>query len=228
MKNLKSILLAGFFAAGLQMSQASLITYDSSLISVGTQIPDNNLTGISSTFTVSGSGIGFLENVRINVNISGGFDGDLYAYITHDGQHAILLNRIGTTGTGTFGSSQAGMSIWFDDSVAAPNVHTAGTLSPGGVYGSDGRDESPTDLAAINAASAQSILSDFYGQSAEGDWTLFLADASGGGVATLDSWALEITGIPEPANVALAVFGGAFVVLQGVRFWKRKQACKPA
>ena len=59
------------------------------------------------------------------------------------------------------------------------------------------------------------------------DWTIFFADmASGGGSSrsTLVSWSLDITAVPEPANVALGIFAGVFVVgglcrTQRVRDW---------
>jgi subtilisin-like proprotein convertase family protein len=224
MKTFKIIFLAGMLVAGLQSAQATWITYDSSTITVGTAIPDNNLTGISSTFSVGGdTGITSIGFVQLHLTISGGYNGDLYAYLTHDGQTAILLNRIGTEGAGTFGSSQSGMNIVLNDYFGAANVHTAGTLISGNVYGADGRNASPTDLAGINGADPINNLNNFAGQSAFGSWTLFIADADGGGTATLDSWQLEITQVPEPVNVALGVFGGSFAVIQGFRYWKRKK-----
>ena len=46
-----------------------------------------------------------------------------------------------------------------------------------------------------------------------GNWTLYLADVSGGDVSTLNSWALEIAAVPEPpswleAAVAVLFLGG--------------------
>jgi subtilisin-like proprotein convertase family protein len=225
MKNFKIIFLAGMLAAGLQKAEATWTTYDSGTITVNQAIPDNNLSGISSTFTVSEgdteiTSIGF---VQLHLNISGGYNGDLYAYLTHDGQTAILLNRIGTSGAGTFGSAQSGMNIVLNDYFSAGNVHTAGILGSGNTYGADGRYASPTDLAAISGASTGNNLNNFAGQSALGDWTLFIADVDGGGVPTLNSWQLEITEVPEPVNVALGVFGGGFAILQGFRFWRRRK-----
>jgi hypothetical protein len=57
-----------------------------------------------------------------------------------------------------------------------------------------------------------------------GTWTLFFADVvQGGGTSTLTSWSLNLTAVPEPVNVALAVFGlcvaGASV---GRRIWRRE------
>lgn len=219
MKKLKVILLAGIMVAGMA-AQASVTNVYTSPTQSGAVIPDNNGSGYSSTLTIGNdTGITSLSYLRINLNISGGFNGDLYAYLTHDGQTAILLNRIGTSGSGTYGSSQAGMNIWFNDTISAANVHTAGTLSSGGSYASDGRYASPYDLAAVQAAGSSTLytLNNFAGQSAAGNWTLFIADVDGGGTSTLNSWQLEITQVPEPTNIALGLFASSFVVLQGVR-----------
>jgi hypothetical protein len=39
----------------------------------------------------------------------------------------------------------------------------------------------------------------------------------GGGTATLNSWSLDITAVPEPVNVALGCFAGLFLVVSLVR-----------
>ena len=87
---------------------------------LNTAIPDNNLTGISSTIDISSAPFATVTDVNVRLNISGGYNGDLYVYLTHDGATAILLNRIGTTGAGgiqgTYGYSGAGMNAWIDDS----------------------------------------------------------------------------------------------------------------
>lgn len=193
---------------------------------LNTAIPDNNLTGISSTIEISSAHFAIVTDVNVRLNISGGYNGDLYVYLTHDGATAILLNRIGTTGAGgvqgTYGYSGAGMNAWIDDS--APDVHTtAGNGFLWGTYGADGRNASPDNVSAINSASRTHLLSSFNNQSVYGSWTLFVADANGGGEATLSSWDMEITGVPEPVNVALGIFGGFFALVQGWRWWKRKQ-----
>jgi subtilisin-like proprotein convertase family protein len=211
-------------AAGVQTARG-IIVYDSSTIMVNQVIPDNNLSGISSTFTVGeDTGIDSLSYVQLHLNISGGFDGDLYAYLTHNGQTAILLNRIGTSGADAFGSSQAGMNILLNDSIGANNIHTAGILVSGTTYQSDGRYASPIDLVGVNAAGTGDNLDNFFGQSASGDWTLFIADADKNGVATLDSWELEIAEVPEPVNVAMVIFATGFVLAQSLRCWKRRIA----
>jgi subtilisin-like proprotein convertase family protein len=58
----------------------------------------------------------------------------------------------------------------------------------------------------------------FNGLDPNNTWTLFFADQSAGGVTTLNSWSLNITAVPEPVNVALAIFGVALLGT-GVARW---------
>lgn len=219
MNTLKTLFVLSAFVVGIQQAGATMV-YNSGPLS-GSVIPDGNLTGYSTTFSVV-SGISEITDISVTLNLSGGYNGDLYAYLTHDGQTAILLNRIGTTGAGTFGNSGAGMNVTFTlDAVA--NIHDAASGILSGSYLADGRNASPTDLAAINAAGTGSGLGQFLNGNAAGNWTLFIADADGGAVSTLNSWEMDITGVPEPANVALGIFGGLFATVQGVRLWKKKK-----
>ena len=190
-----------------------------------TAIPDNNLAGLSSSIEISSAPFTIVTDVNVRLNIEGGYNGDFYVYLTHGGATAILLNRIGTTGAGgvqgTYGYSGAGMNVWLDDSAA--DIHTTaghGVLS--GTYGADGRNASPNNLSAINSAGRTHLLDGFNNQSPLGSWTLFVADANGGGEATLVSWDMEITGVPEPVNVALGIFGGCLALIHGWRWWRRK------
>lgn len=217
--------MAGVLAVGAIDSRATL--YQSGAQSGGT-IFDNNGSGSVFKYDFGATGAGAtITSLTVNLNISGGFNGDLYAYLTHDGATAILLNRIGTTGAGTFGNSQAGMNVTFNDSGAFQNIHPAGqgTLASGGTYGSDGNNVSPYNLAGMNSQGGSANLTGFAGHTLSGGWTLFISDVDGGGGdATLNSWSMDINVVPEPVNVALGIFGGCFAVLHGVRYWKRKQA----
>ena len=216
MKKISTLILVGVAACAISAKATFL-----SGTGPGGTILDNDASGLSSTIMFNNT-ISSITDVRVHLNITGGYNGDLYAYLTHDGATAILLNRIGTTGSGTFGSSQAGMNIFLHD--GSPDVHTAGTLSPGGTYEADGRNADPSNLGAVNGAPRNGLLAGFNNSQSFGSWTLFIADVDGGGGnATLSSWDLELTGVPEPVNVALGIFGGFFVVVQGVRYWKKKK-----
>ena len=61
----------------------------------GAVIPDGNLTGWSDTRTLSGAPSGPITNVSVTLDLSGGWNGDLYAYLVHDSGFAVLLNRVG-------------------------------------------------------------------------------------------------------------------------------------
>jgi hypothetical protein len=78
----------------------------------------------------------------------------------------------------------------------SPSVDLAAYLTPG-------HNDFTVDLTAFNSLNPNNT------------WTLFFADTSAGGENTLVSWSLDITAVPEPANVALGVFAGV-LVLTGV------------
>src|SRR5262245_48613764 len=63
-------------------------------------IPDGNASGFADIRTISSS-IPAIQSVSLSLNISGGFNGDLYAYVRHnDGVStgfSVLLNRVGKT-----------------------------------------------------------------------------------------------------------------------------------
>lgn len=63
----------------------------------------------------------------------------------------------------------------------------------------------------------------FGGLNPNDTWTLFFADAAAGDQTALNSWSLQITAVPEPANLALGVFAGCSVVAAGIRTWKLRR-----
>ena len=60
------------------------------------------------------------------------------------------------------------------------------------------------------------FLSVFEGILADGDWHLVLADTEFGGTGRLVRWSLEITAVPEPEPMLLAV-GGVLMVVALIR-----------
>ena len=178
----------------LGVVSASAALYSSSDTPV---IPDGNPAGITSTINVSGAGtiLSSGDNVSVTLNLSGGNIGDLYAYLRFNGATVLLLNQPGGGGPYLGGSfTSVTLSDGNSSSVdnygggAAANV----SFNPTGVNGS-------TAFQAFN------------GLSANGHWTLFFADLSGGdggNVTTLNGWSLNLTAVPEPANAALGIFAG--------------------
>ena len=155
--------------------------------SSGGNIPDGNPVGI----TVQGNVGNFLSDstvtaVTVGLNISGGYAGNLYAYLV--GPNGTMVTLLNQAGGGPFGNPSSTINMSLQDGAGA--ITSSSDLSSG------------TYAAAGN-------LSDMNGSLADGTWTLFFADiVSGGGTSHLNGWSLDITAVPEPANEALLVFAG--------------------
>lgn len=166
---------------------------------------------------VSGSGIATITLVEVTLTIEGvsAWNGDYYAYLHHEGGTSILLNRIGKTASNTIGSGTVGLQITLSDQ-AENDIHDV-TASSGmltGSYQPDARNVDPD--VAVNTTSRTAFLSTFQGMAADGEWTLFIADMSGGDQAVLVNWGLKITGapIPEPSGVILLACGMSMVMFR--------------
>jgi hypothetical protein len=148
-----------------------------------------------------------IVNVDVRLNISGGYNGDLYGYLVLQSADSsttttILLNRIGQTG-GDFGNSGAGINVTLSNG-GATDIHNAAFGAVSGTYQPDG-----------NGSLA------FGGANANGTWTLFLADMSGGDISTLVSWGMDISVVPEPITWALLIAG---VAMTGLVLYRRQVA----
>jgi len=194
--NINSKLFAGSIV-GLTLTLASPAlassVTESTTYTPGVTIQDNDLNGTADTHNVTSS-IHSISDVQVTLDIAGGYDGDLYAYLLHGTTgFAVLLNRTGVNGSDAFGSFDSGFAVTLSDSAAA-DIHNApangGVLS--GTWQPDGRAVSPVD--ALDTTPRTALLDSFDGMDANGDWTLFIADASPVGISTLDSWTLTITG----------------------------------
>jgi subtilisin-like proprotein convertase family protein len=184
-------------------------------------IPDGNLNGIQNSQTITGLS-GPITDVNVTLEISSGFNGDFYAFLTHDNTTAVLLNRVCRNSTHQFGYPDAGFG--FDasatpftlDDQSANDIHSyrsfAFTLNGNGqLTGSwqpDGRLLDPLSPAsAFDSASRPANLSAFNGIDPNGLWTLYIADVSSGGEGALLSWGLQITTVPEPTFLTLTGLG---------------------
>lgn len=188
----------------------------------GGAIPDGNVSGWSDTRTVSGLNTS-ISSVTVGLEITGGFNGDMYGYLSYNGALIPLVNRVGVTAGNPFGSSGGGFSVTLSDA-GATDIHNYGTGIASGTYQADGRNIDPASSpSAFDGASRLTFAGTFNGMNPNGDWTLFFADmAGGGGTPTLSSWDLEITAVPEPVNVALGCFAVLFASVQCVRWWKKR------
>jgi len=194
------------------LAQAQTNTYNTGTLSVGALIPDGNPVGTFTTVNVSGLSTS-VANVSVNLNISGGFNGDLYVSLAGPAsQFAVLLNRVGVGSGNALGYGDAGFNITLDQS--GPNIHSYQlTLNPGGsaltgTWAADGRNIDPQSTpVTFDSASTAANLSVFNNVNPNGTWTLFLADLSGGGQSTLVSWGLTIVTVPEPQTWAMLAGG---------------------
>jgi hypothetical protein len=171
-------------------------------------VPDGTPSGNWSSVTVSGQQQ-TLTHLTATLNLSGGYNGDLYAYLSYDGHSVPLLNRIGVSSSNPFGSNGAGMNISLSDG-AAGNVHAAGNGFLNGNYRPDGQTVSPLSSPGAFDPNGGSITLDgtFGGLNPNGVWDLFIADVvAGDGPAMVNGWSLSVTSVPEPGAVALAGLG---------------------
>lgn len=215
--------LAGGLAASAQAQY-----YYYSVDNLFATILDNDFNGYQNTLTVSG-GAGSITDVNLTLNVSAGFNGDLYAFVSHNHTMAVLLNRVGRGSGSNVGYSDAGFgpdgasnAFTFDDQ-AGHDVHLYRTVSYTlngsrqltGLWQPDGRALDPEAAAGLfDTAPRPSLMSAFNGTDPNGDWTLFMADVSPGGESTLVSWGLQLTVVPEPGVGALLAGGLAWALLR--------------
>ena len=182
------------------VAQATVVAnWDSGTLN--TAITDGSAVGITASQTFSGLDASAINGVDVRLNISGGYNGDLYGYLVLQNANgstatAILLNRVGTSNGDPFGSAGSGFDVTLSDS-GSSSIHGA-SGSPTGTWQAD---------------QATTLNSTFSGLTANGTWTLFLADlSSGGGQSSLVTWGLDISVVPEPVTWALIIFGAVLAL----------------
>ena len=217
-------LFGAALAASLAFSAGAATVTNTFNFSAGQAIPDNNLSGLLKVGSVSLLSIPAVQEIRVGLNISGNFNGDLYAYLQKDGAQSILLNRVGVGSYNPFGYSDAGFNVTFSDSAAA-DIHgyrtttkDALTTQLTGTWQPDGRTISPNSAPSLfDTALRPAMLSSFEGVNPTGNWNLFISDISAGGNSTLNSWSLQfvntVTPVPEPGTIALLGLGGVALVV---------------
>lgn len=140
----------------------------------------------------------------VGIGADGGFNGDLYAALSHGSGFSVLLNRVGKlTGTG-FGYGDDGIHVTLSDT-ATPNhgdIHNYRQIltgqhstpvngGPAGTWQPDGRLATPDVVLGSTARTA--TLSALNGLDPGGNWTLLLSDNSAGATSRLTQWNLTIT-----------------------------------
>jgi len=201
----KTLFICGFTILQLASVAPAAIVIDADW-TVNTAIPDGNPVGITTSQTFQNLIGGPITSVDVQLDISGGYNGDLYGYLVLQNTNGntateILLNRVGTSPSNPFGSSGSGFDVTLSDSgTVNGSIHWATGIPPG------------TWLPD----SANTLNGTFGGLTANGTWTLFLADMSGGGgTSILQNWGLDVSvaAVPEPSFGSFIVIGtlGVFI-----------------
>ena len=198
------------YSGGLWYASQTL-TYGTG--SGGLAIPDGSPVGVASQMLFNQNTTGNqMIDVTVDLTISGGYNGNLYAYlISPTGTLVVLMNQPGSAPFYAPGSGMNNVTLGSSGTSIQSAPETAGVQLTG-TYAAAG---SLSNIAAPGG-------NDGTGQ---GTWTLFFADLTrGGGQAYLDSWSLNLTVVPEPVTLALGLFVAMLLALAGVkRFWVVKE-----
>jgi VPDSG-CTERM motif len=182
-------------------------------------IPDGDLSGWQNSQTLTLGGDLRIDSLAVTLNLSGGWNGDLYLTLRHETAggtgFAVLLNRVGMSVGDEFGYEDAGFGP--DDNLnpfrlsdaGVFDVHSYGANSP--VFNANGQLTGTWRPDGGNFAS-------FQGLDPSGTWTLFAADLASGDVTTVGAWGLELNAVPDGTST-LALLG---VALGGIGLLRRK------
>src|SRR5205807_8224035 len=98
--------VSAFFLS--QAASAAVYSYTfSSGFNNGGVIPDGDVNGWADTHSLSIVD-GGITSVSVTLNISGGYNGDLYGYLVHSSGFTVLLDRVGSPANAGFGYSNPG------------------------------------------------------------------------------------------------------------------------
>ena len=190
-------------------------------------IPDGDPLGVSYTANLSFPATqNEIVDLRVNLELSGGSNGDLYVQLTHGTGYSVLLNRVGRRADDLLGYDDAGMNVTFADGASQGDVHQYRLALNGdhntplngpltGVWAPDGRSTDPANT--LDTDPRTQGLSSLVGTDPNGEWTLYLLDAESGDQAVLESWGLTLTVVPEPGETTMI----AAFALAGLAGWRR-------
>jgi hypothetical protein len=205
-----------------------------------TAIPDGTGIALPSTITVSGmpvlTGANFYDvdvYLKIQKPVSGGtVNGDFFATLIYGSKSAVLLNRVGRTGS-DLGYGDPGINVWLSDGSANGNIHTYRDVvgvQPSGLTSASRSDSWTPDGRSTNPGQANTsdpvnqTLSGLYSANVNGDWILTVQDMSAGQSGTLSDWSVGFTSsVPEPHQYAMVV-GLALIGFATVRKLRNKTA----
>lgn len=223
---MKSALFPALFALASAAAPAAVFNYGAT---PGAAVPDGNASGLVSTIQVPDLGLtitGLTVSLTLRGGLGGGWNGDVYAYIAHEGVLGMLLNRPGRSASSSLGYADNGfLDVTFDDT-ALGDVHEYRALGGGnpvtGLWQPDAR---ATDPDAVLDTDARTLfLSGFENLPAAGEWRLFVADVSPGGAFVVENWGItfhsDIGLVPEPGALA----AGAALALLAV--WQSRRRAR--
>lgn len=209
---MKKLILASLLASLTSLSSFATIystNWSTGFANAGV-VPDNNFSGWSDTRTVGAMPAGPFNSLSVDLHLTGGWNGDLYAYLVHDTGFTVLLNHVGVgvSGVGAFGYGDAGMNV---------NLASSGTSIH--QYGGNNTFSAPPTGSWMTDNTSGNLAS-FLSTDPNGTWSLFIADQSGGGVTTVQSWGLQmdIVAVPEVETWVAAALAGVFGA-----FWLNRQ-----
>ncbi|MEI6894626.1 MAG: PEP-CTERM sorting domain-containing protein [Colwellia sp.] len=188
-----------FLSVGLLLSvcgfaNAGLITS----VGLGGAVPDNDLTGITSSVYISDNEV--IESLSVTLfGLNLTYFGDviftlsgpngastnlLYSDPSHPyqlGMHTDLIGDYTFSDTGTDLLNAVSLNI----SLLAPGSYSTADSSTGGA----------------------SLTDTFFGISSAGEWSLTAIDHWGGDATSFDTWELNIQTVPEPSTLAIFALG---------------------
>ncbi|MGB0134221.1 hypothetical protein [Dokdonella sp.] len=169
--------------AGTNSSVRSFTTLNSYCFIGPLSIPDNNTTGVNATITIP-AGQGNVDAVRMSIDVSHTYVGDLVLAVSHGAATANVLNQP---------SNCAGddiNAVYFDAASGAPNT----------CLGS-----APAIAGEVRPNQTFSV---FDGAGYGGTWTLNLSDRAGTDTGSLNRWCIEV-----PAQVTDRIFADGFELI---------------
>ena len=181
-------------------------------------IPDNNAGGIAFPFSISAPSPSYITSVSVNLTITGGWNGDLYAYLSHGSGFSVLLNRVGRTALDPDGFGASGFNITLADANAT-DIHNFSGATVNGNFAPDGRGINPFN--ALDTSPRNAMLGNFTGYDPNGSWTLFFADVAPTAVSTIQGWTVNVEAVPEPTAMGLGLLGIAAFI--GRRFGRARE-----
>jgi hypothetical protein len=212
-QTLLTVVVAGLVITSNQPTQAapySLVgpggvgTYSSGTISPNQVILDNSPVGVGYGFDFSESGLK-VDSLVLTLNMSGGFNSDMYGYLQHGGTLIELFNPASFSAGGASGST-LNLSLASGTGLSSLSTATAANLAGGSTYAAFGD------------------LNGFVGAQPFGLWTLYFADQGAGDKMTLNGFSLDIAVVPEPTTWATMIFFGiGFAGFQTVRHIRNRR-----